>query len=105
MVPVPAVLIKKTVKRNDQATTPTDNTPDILPLHPMPGYRGEDSNGLNGFPPPVFQMPSATTDPGPAKGLKVFLDEPQNGHCQLSGISLKVVPEGVLVFGSPLSGS
>lgn len=51
MVPVPAVLIKKTVKRNDQATTPTDNTPDILPLHPMPGYRGEDSNGLNGFPP------------------------------------------------------
>ena len=51
------------------------------------------------------QEPSANTDPGPARGLKVFTDDPQNGHSQSSGRSLKAVPGGVFVLGSSLSGS
>jgi hypothetical protein len=50
-------------------------------------------------------QPSASTDPGPARGLKVFAEDPQNGHTQSSGRSLKAVPAGVFVLGSPLSGS
>ena len=52
-----------------------------------------------------YYLPSAKVDPGPAKGLKVFFDAWQNGHFQSSGRSLNAVPGGVLVFGSPLSGS
>ena len=52
-----------------------------------------------------YYVLSANVDPGPAKGLKVFFDDPQKGHSQSSGRSLKAVPGGVFVFGSPLSGS
>ena len=52
-----------------------------------------------------YYLPSANVDPGPAKGLKDFFDDPQKGHSQSSGRSLKAVPGGVFVFGSPLSGS
>ena len=50
-------------------------------------------------------VPSANVDPGPAKGLKVFTEDPHNGHSQSSGRSLNAVPGGVFVLGSPLSGS
>ena len=52
-----------------------------------------------------YYVLSANVDPGPAKGLKVFFDDLQKGHSQSSGRSLKAVPGGVFVFGSPLSGS
>ena len=52
-----------------------------------------------------YYLPSANVDPGPAKGLKVFVDDLQKGHPQSSGRSLKAVPGGVFVFASPLSGS
>jgi hypothetical protein len=48
-----------------------------------------------------FQIPSSNTDPGPARGLKVFTEDPQKGHFQSFGRSLNAVPGGVFVLGSP----